>query len=90
MKGRDVSLAIFAAGAVVALAAAYASGHPDGLEWVAKGLGFAQGAEGASVDNSFLSTFIAGVIGVAGVFIVAMLIGRVIQAQLKLRKRGAR
>ena len=67
------------------LAAPFASGHPDGLEWVAESTGFLGTAQGApfsilpdytipALGNTGLSTIVAGVVGVllvAGLVFVA-------------------
>jgi predicted membrane-bound dolichyl-phosphate-mannose-protein mannosyltransferase len=90
MKRRDIYIALFVCSLIVALAAAFASANQDGFEWVSKGLGFAAPAEDSgalapfgsyevpAIGQSFLSTFIAGVIGISAVFIVVMLAGRII------------
>jgi len=93
MKRRELYIALFVCGVVAALAAAFASTNPDGLEWVARGLGFASSAKesGAlapfgsyeipAMGQSFLSTFIAAILGVSAVFIIVLLAGRIIAAR---------
>ena len=101
MKRRDVVITLLVSAVIVALAAAFASTQPDGLEWVTKGLGFASTSEGASqalvpfgsynvpaIGHSFLSTFIAGIIGIAAVFIIVVLAGRLIQGRMRFKKGG--
>ena len=90
MKGRSIATTLFVSIIVVAIAAAYASNKPDGLEWVSEGLGFATSPDKASslapfnsydvpaMGHSFLSTFITGIIGIAAVFIVVYLAGKFI------------
>ncbi len=90
MRYKTVVLILVLSAVAVALAAAFASTNPDGLEWVSKGLGFATSPEKAealapfgsyevpALGSSFLSTFIAGVIGVAAVFVIVLLAGRII------------
>ena len=70
MKRRELYIALFICSVIVALAAAFASTNPDGLEWVSRGLGFASSTEETSalapfgsyevpaIGQSFLSTFI--------------------------------
>ena len=68
---------------VLAIASPLASSHPDGLEWVAEQKGFLDTAQGSmyeiipdyvfpGVTNEALATIIAGIVGVAIVFGVAM------------------
>ena len=81
------------AGVVAALAAAFASGDPDGLDSVA----IEQGFEEAGTEPGFeilpdytipgidgtVSTIIAGIVGIAIVFLLVFLLGR-----LLARRRG--
>jgi hypothetical protein len=83
------------AGIVAALAAAFASGDPDGLDSVA----IAKGFEEARKDPAFkvlpdytipgldgtLSTVVAGLIGIAIVFVLVLILGRL----LARRRKGA-
>lgn len=74
--------------ALIALAALFASSHPDGLEWVAEGFGFAKAAETGVIsapmpDYNFLpikspfwSTLFAGTVGAAICFILFWLAAR--------------
>jgi hypothetical protein len=73
---------------VVVAAAFFASGDPDGLERVAENLGFGDAADGSpfsiiadyvvpGIDGP-LATIVAGVIGVAVVFGLVLLVGRVL------------
>jgi hypothetical protein len=86
-----VGLAI--AGVIAALAAAFASGDPDGLDSVAIEKGF----EGVGKDPSFqvlpdytipgldgtVSTIIAGIVGIAIVFLLVFLLGRMLARRRK-------
>ena len=74
---------------VVVVAAAFlASGDPDGLERVAEDAGFLDAAEGSAfaviADYVFpgldgpMATIVAGLIGVAVLFVVVWLIGRLL------------
>lgn len=75
--------------ALIALAALFASSHPDGLEWAADGLGFAKAAEGGAIfapmpDYNFLpikspfwSTLFAGTIGVSICFMLFWFAARI-------------
>lgn len=88
-----IGLAI--AGVIAALAAAFGSGDPDGLDSVA----IEQGFEEAGKDPGFeiladytipgldgaVSTIIAGIIGIAIVFGLVLLLGRL----LARRRKGA-
>lgn len=94
MNKRTITAVIITSGMLVIVAAAFASSSPDGLDWVARGLGFAQGSESGlapfpsyavpALGHSFLSTLITGLIGIASVFIVVYLAGKFI---LGLRDR---
>lgn len=80
---------------VVILAAAFASSDPDGLERVAEDKGFLDAAQGSSFQiipdytvpgiDGTISTIIAGIIGVAIVFAVVFVLGRVMA-----RRRASR
>ena len=72
---------------VVVVAAAFlASGDPDGLERVAENLGFGDAAEGSPFSiiadyvvpglDGPLATVVAGVIGVAVLFVLLWLVGK--------------
>ena len=72
---------------VVLLLAPFASGHPDGLEWVAEMTGFAESAQDAPylllpdyvvpfVGETPLSTILAGLVGIVVVAVVVMSLGR--------------
>jgi ABC-type Fe3+ transport system permease subunit len=74
---------------VVIVLAPLASSDPDGLERVAQDQGFIDRAENffagllgdyaiPGVDNAWLSTVLAGLLGVAIVVIVVLVIGRVV------------
>jgi len=78
--------------AIVVLASAFASSHPDGLEWVASRLGFIGTAVEEDVIASpmpdysilpikspFWSTFLAGSIGIALTFFVFWLAGSILK-----------
>jgi hypothetical protein len=86
--GRWVAVALVITILVVVAAALFASGDPDGLERVAEDTGFSAAAEGSpfsiiadyvipGVDGP-LATVLAGLIGVAVLFGVVWLIGRVL------------
>lgn len=88
-------LAGLAVALVVVVAAAYlASGDPDGLERVAEDQGFADAAAEAPFElipdyalpflDGELSTVVAGIIGVAVVFVLLVVVGR-----LLARRRSA-
>jgi hypothetical protein len=91
MKRRELYIALLICSVIVALAAAFASTNPDGLEWVSRGLGFASTTEqgGAlapfssyevpAIGQSFISTFVAAILGIAAVFIIVLLVGRIVQ-----------
>ena len=81
------------AGIVATLAAAFASGDPDGLDSVA----IDQGFEEAGKDPGFqilpdytipgldgtVSTIVAGIVGIAVVFLLALLLGRLLARRRK-------
>jgi len=67
----------------------FASSHPDGLEWVAARLGFENAVSEKSLINSpmpdysifsiqssFLSTFLSGIIGTVMVFLAAIAVAK--------------
>jgi len=73
---------------LLVLAAPFASGHPDGLEWVAESAGFLHQAESAPyailpdytvpfLGQTGLSTIVAGIIGVLLVAAIVVAIARV-------------
>lgn len=84
-----------ALGVIVVLAgvvSGFASANPDGLEYVAEELGFIDSAQDSAVagsplgdyslfgiDNPYLSTGLAGIIGVALVLLVALAITRLVR-----------
>jgi hypothetical protein len=74
---------------VVVAAALFASGDPDGLERVAEDTGFLDAGEGSpfsvfadyvfpGLDDGPIATIVAGVIGVAVVFGVVWLVGKLL------------
>jgi cobalt/nickel transport system permease protein len=78
-------------GLIVAVALAVlsplASAHPDGLEWVAQQQGFLKAAQAPpykiipdyifpGISNQAVATVVAGIVGLAVVFVVACLVGR--------------
>jgi hypothetical protein len=80
---------IAVAALVVIVLAPLASSDPDGLERVAEDQGFIERAENffagflgdyaiPGVDNAWLSTVLAGLLGVAIVVIVMLVVGRVV------------
>lgn len=73
--------------AIVALAAAFASSFPDGLEWVAAKLGFENKAAETNIVQSpmpdysvglvkapFWSTLVSGILGTAAAFVATIII----------------
>jgi len=77
---------------LLVLAAPFASGHPDGLEWVAGRTGFLDSAQGApynllpdytvpGLGETSLSTILAGVIGVFLVAGLIWLVARLLRAR---------
>jgi hypothetical protein len=77
------------AGLVVVIAVALASGDPDGLERVAEDLGFIDRAADApisvipdyavpGIDDPAVASILAGLIGVAIVFVAMIVLGRVL------------
>ena len=92
MNRKTIIIALIISIAVVVLAAALASSHPDGLEWVARRLGFLGRAEETSsisapmpdytisaIKSSFWSSLAAGALGVGTVFLIAYLVGKIIK-----------
>lgn len=81
------------AGIVAALAAAFASGDPDGLDSVAIEQGFEEAGQepGFSIIPDYVfpgldgtvATIIAGVVGIAIVFALMVLVGRVLARRRK-------
>lgn len=80
---------IVIAAVVVIMLAPLASGDPDGLEWVAGEQGFISKAQDAlfsvfpdytipGIDDPNVSTVLAGLIGVALVFLVMLVVGRLL------------
>jgi cobalt/nickel transport system permease protein len=81
------------AGVIAALAAVFASGDPDGLDSVAIEKGF----EAAAKDPGFeilpgytipgldgtVSTIVAGVVGIAAIFLLTLLLGRLLARRRK-------
>lgn len=76
MKRKDILLGLCIALAVAFILTPFASSWPDGLEWVAEGLGFLEKGEGApalsspiqdyalpGVAHEGLATALAGVLG---------------------------
>ena len=72
---------------VLLLLAPFASGHPDGLEWVAEMTGFAESAQDAPysllpdyvvpfVGETPISTILAGLVGIVVVAVVVMSLAR--------------
>jgi ABC-type Fe3+ transport system permease subunit len=80
--------ALVIAAVVVILASSFASADPDGLERVAEDKGFIDTAQGASYEiipdytvpgiDGTISTILAGIIGIAIVFGVMLLVGRLV------------
>lgn len=76
--------------AIIVLAAPFASGHPDGLEWVAETTGFLDTAQDApysilpdytipALGETGLSTIVAGLVGILLVAGVVFLAARLLQ-----------
>ena len=83
------------AGVIAALAAAFASGDPDGLDTVAIEKGFEEAGKEPGFQflpdytipglDGTASTVIAGIVGIAVVFLLVYLLGRL----LARRRKGA-
>jgi hypothetical protein len=86
-----VGLAI--AGLIAALAAVFASGDPDGLDSVAIDQGFEEAAKDPGFEilpgytipglDGTSSTIIAGIVGIAVVFLLVFLLGRLLARRRK-------
>ncbi len=84
------------AGVIAALAAAFASGDPDGLDSVAIKNGFEGAATKPGIEvlpgytipglDGTASTIVAGIVGIAVVFLLVFLLGRLLARR---RKGGA-
>jgi len=79
---RSVTVPLVASGIIAAMLSPFASGFPDGLEWVAEKYQFLHEAAPAfvsplpdytvtSINNGILSTGLAGLIGVLITFFIA-------------------
>jgi len=81
MKFKSIIISLLICAIVVALAAAFASSYPDGLEWIAAKMGFEGRAAESNIVNSpmadyvvpkmgggTLSTATAGILGIVFVF----------------------
>ena len=76
------------AGVIAAVAAAFASGDPDGLDWVSIEQGFDEAGQEPGFEilpdytipgiDGTVSTIIAGVVGIAIVFALMLLLGRLL------------
>ena len=83
------------AGIVAALAAAFASGDPDGLDSVAIEQGFEKAAKDPAIQvlpgytipglDGTASTVVAGVVGITVVFLLVFLLGRLLARRRKDR-----
>jgi cobalt/nickel transport system permease protein len=83
------------AGVIAALAAAFASGDPDGLDSVAIEKGFDEAGKDPGFQvlpgytipglDGTVSTIVAGIVGIAIVFLLVLLLGRL----LARRRKGA-
>ncbi len=84
---------------VVIILAPLASSDPDGLERVAEDQGFLDRAQNAlyqilpdysipGIDDPFLTTVLAGLIGVAVLFLLMVIIGRLLARGRPRDKRG--
>jgi cobalt/nickel transport protein len=83
MKKKDILWGLFLALALALILSPFASSWPDGLEWVAGGLGFLSKGEGAAVmsspiadyafpgiSNPKLATALAGLVGTVIMFVL--------------------
>jgi hypothetical protein len=76
------------AGVVAALAAAFASGDPDGLDWVSQQQGFEEAGQEPGFEilpdytipglDGTESTILAGIVGIVIVFVLVLLVGRLL------------
>lgn len=84
--GRGVWIGGLVLAIALAILSPLASSHPDGLEWVAEQQGFLEAAQDApysiipdyvfpGISNEGVATIVAGVVGVAIVFVVMWLVG---------------
>jgi cobalt/nickel transport system permease protein len=84
--GRGVWIAGLVVAVVLAVLSPLASTHPDGLDWVAEQQGFLEVAQDApysiipdyvfpGISNEAVATIVAGVLGLAVVFVVMWLVG---------------
>jgi hypothetical protein len=89
-REKAVTLASFAVAIVAAMLSPFASSFPDGLEWVAGKLSFAefQGFEmpalfpdyqATFISNAAVSTILAGLIGVGIISAIAFTAGKVVK-----------
>lgn len=91
MQSRNIIIALVLCMIVIGMAAAFASSHPDGLEWVAAKLGFEGRAADiahlkspmpdysmAGINSSFWSTAVSGVFGLGAIYLLASMIFRAI------------
>lgn len=91
MRSREMIIAFVFCLVVVGAAAAFASSHPDGLEWVAAKLGFEDKAAGtaylkslmpdysiSSIKSSFWSTAVSGVFGLGAIYLLASMVFKAI------------
>ena len=85
---------------VVLLLAPFASGHPDGLEWVAEMTGFAESAQDAPyellpdyvipfVGETPISTILAGLVGALVVIVVVVSVMKGLGMQNRKQKTGS-
>ena len=95
-KEKAVTLASFGLAIVAAMLSPFASSFPDGLEWVAGKLSFAefQGFEfpalfpdyqATFISNAAFSTILAGLIGVGIISALTFMAGRVIRGSFAVR-----
>lgn len=91
---KAVMSAAFVLAIVSALSSPFASSFPDGLEWVAEKLSFAQfggfsmpvffsGYQVSFVSNAFLSTAMAGLVGVGIIFAIVLFTGMLLKKTLR-------
>jgi cobalt/nickel transport system permease protein len=84
--GRGVWIGGLVVAVVLAILSPLASAHPDGLEWVAEQHGFLEAQRNApyriipdyvfpGISNEKMATIVAGLVGVAIVFVVMWLVG---------------
>ncbi len=88
MSRKSIIVSLLVCVLVVVLAAIFASSHPDGLEWIAGKMGFENSATTTiksplpdyttpTMGEGVRSTAVAGLLGVAAVFLGTVIVGRI-------------